>query len=41
MKIKIRVKRGKGAVAVVSDTIDTPAPATLSTSINSAFTEAF
>lgn len=41
MKIKIRVKRGKGAVAAVSDTISTPAPATLSASIDSAFTEGY
>jgi hypothetical protein len=41
MKVKIRVKRGKGAVAAVSETISAPPPATLSTSIDSGFTEGF
>jgi hypothetical protein len=41
MKIKIKVRRGKGAVAAVSDTVSTPARATLTTSIDEAFTEGF
>lgn len=41
MKIKIKVRRGKGAVAAVADTTGAPAAATVAPSIDKSFMEGF
>lgn len=41
MKIKIKVRRGKGAVAAVSDTTGAPAATTITSSIDKSFMEGF